>query len=123
MTHPNVEMYLKAFGSDSIPDASAVADMVADDVKWHEAGSEDVLQGRDAVVSRMTAIDSVDASIDLRAVLGDDEHLVAVGHADFGEIEYDYVEYYTLRDGQVTERWSYMDAVPEDVAKFFAALG
>jgi ketosteroid isomerase-like protein len=46
-----------------------------------------------------------------------------MGHATFDrdgqKLEYDYVEFYKLRDGKVVERWSFMDALPDDVKAFF----
>ncbi|MFZ5871617.1 MAG: nuclear transport factor 2 family protein [Actinomycetota bacterium] len=124
MAHPVVERYLSATERWQQGDMSAMADAFTDDVVWHEAGSKEPLRGKQAVLERFNAMGAATSQITLHSVVADDEHLAVFGHARFtrdGEsIEYDYVEEMDLRDGLVSERWSFMDAVPDDVARFFA---
>jgi len=97
---------------------------LADDVVWHEAGLTEAIHGKDAVLQRMQEMGGATPEVTVRSVVGDDRHLSVFGHARFtrnGEsCEYDYVEEMDLRDDKVVERWSFMDAVPEDVSRFFA---
>lgn len=124
MAHPNAERYLELINKFQAGDVSEMADLVAPDVVWHEAGNPEPLRGRDAVVARMTGMGSGTApSVDVRTVLGDDDNIVCVGHADFERagqrVSYDYAEHMAIKDGLIAERWSYMDAVPADVQAFF----
>jgi ketosteroid isomerase-like protein len=124
MAHPNAERYQSMFTPGSTPDPEVLRDFLAPDVRWHEAGSTETMVGPDAVVARMAGMGvGSTAEVSLDAVLADDDHLIVVGHArmhrDDQEVSYRYVEYYTMQDGKVTERWSFMDAVPADVAAFF----
>jgi ketosteroid isomerase-like protein len=125
MAHPNAERYLELINKFQGEDMSELGDLLAPDVVWHEAGNPDALRGRDAVVARMTGMGTGTApSVDVRTVLADDDNIVCVGHAKFERegqgVSYDYVEHMAMKDGLVTERWSYMDAVPGDVEAFFA---
>src|SRR5437899_6415957 len=123
MTHLNAQRYLDMMKGGT-PDFSAAATWLADDVQWYEAGRPDPLIGRDAVIARLSQFPMEEGSTnELDAVLADDDSLVVFGRAHFegpgGPLDYRYAEHYTLVDGVVTERRSFMDAVPDDVAKFF----
>ncbi|MFP5334416.1 MAG: nuclear transport factor 2 family protein [Actinomycetes bacterium] len=124
MSSTAVDRYRQAMELFARGDDSGLEASLADDVVWHEAGSDEVVRGKQAVMQRMARAYDVRPDITLRSVLGDDEHLAVHGHARFtrdGEwCEYDFVEEMDVRDGRVVERWSYMDAVPDDVARFFA---
>lgn len=122
MAHPNVEKYRQIMSGDFDP--AQLAEVIADDVVWYEAGNPTPFTGRDAVVARMSGFPGdAPPAVELDAVLGDDDDLVVVGRAHFvkGEhtLDYRFVEHLTYRDGKVSERRSYMDAVPDDVAAFF----
>jgi uncharacterized protein len=124
MAHATVERYRQAMDKLEQGDTTAMMDLVSDDVVWHEAGRAEPFRGKDAVMQRMSGMTDVLPHVTLVSVLGDDDHLAVHGHAQMqrnGEsCEYDFVEEMALRDGRVTERWSFMDAVPDDVARFFA---
>ncbi|MGZ4651389.1 MAG: hypothetical protein ACXV3A_12745 [Kineosporiaceae bacterium] len=64
---------------------------------------------------------------DIHDLLANDEHVVALMRADLrrpgaGQVAYPVVEIVHVKDGMVTERWAFMDAVPGDVDAFFADL-
>jgi ketosteroid isomerase-like protein len=123
MTHPNAQRYLDMMQGDN-PDFSAAATWLADDVVWFEAGNPEPFVGRDAVLARLSQFPREEGNTnELETVLADDDNLVVVGQAHFegagGPLDYRYVEHYLLSNGVVTERRSYMDAVPADVADFF----
>lgn len=124
MTHPNVENYQKVLTSELDP--SEAGQLLAEDVRWYEAGNPEPIVGRDAVLARMSAFPGdAPPAIQVDAIFGDDDHLVVVGQAHFrrGELTLDYrfTEFHTLVDGKVIERRAFMDAVPDDVATFFTA--
>lgn len=125
MPHPNAQRYLDMMAAGP-PDPSRAGEWMADDVVWYEAGNPTPFVGPDAVFERIQ--DAAGAEpIDMQAdtVLADDDNVVVVGTARFARgddsVSYRFVEHYTLVDGKVVERRSYMDAVPADVATFFGS--
>jgi ketosteroid isomerase-like protein len=129
VAHPNVER-IKAVmtsGSDGLPDAEAMRGLLAEDVVWREAGNPVPIRGREAVIARMSAAPpGATMKVDAKAVVGDDDAVIWEGYATFDiqgrHLEYPFVERYTMRDGKIVERQSYMDAVPAHAAEFFAAF-
>lgn len=124
MAHPNVEKYMSMVESGTMTDPTALREMLAEDVVWYEAGNPEPIRGRDAVVERMGSFPGdEDPTIEIVAAVSDDDHMLVEGTARFVQgdksVSYRYVERYTMRDGVVTERRSFMDAVPGDVAAFF----
>jgi ketosteroid isomerase-like protein len=124
--HPNAESYRRLTAAFQTGDFDAVGRGQAVDVQWEEAGEPMVVDGRDAVLRRMTgAIAHVEARIDVHDVLADDEHVVAMLNVslrgpDGSELSYAAVEIAHMSDGRVTERWSFMDSCPSEVDAFFS---
>lgn len=123
MAHPNVEKYLNMINS-GMTDPSVLGDLLADDVRWYEAGNPQVIEGRDAVLARFASMPGdAPPKIDVVAAVADDDHLFVEGTAEFTQgdqtLAYRFAERYTMRDGLVAERRAFMDAVPPDVAAFF----
>jgi ketosteroid isomerase-like protein len=127
--HPSVQLYHQLLNAFMARDAQATKDLLAEDVRWHEAGSDDVIEGRDALMARFTAIDQLaDNSIDVHDVVANDEHVVAMVSVsltkqDGTSVAYRAVEVAHVDDGRLRERWAFMDAVPDDVQSFFADIG
>ena len=126
MAHTNADLYMRVTDEMRQGRTDAITQVLADDVVWHEAGNPQPIRGKEAVVQRFTGMEGASPEIQIKNTLEDDEHLAVWGHAKFrkdGETcEYDYVEEMTIRDGHIVERWSFMDAVPDDVARFFQSL-
>jgi ketosteroid isomerase-like protein len=128
MEHPNAALYRRMVQACQDGDIAGVRQALSPDLRWYEAGSPEVL-GRDAVVARLAAPgQGLDGRIDLHDVLADDDHVVAMIRValcrpDGTEVDYPAVEVAHLVDGQITERWSFMDACPPEVAAFFAGRG
>lgn len=127
MAHKNVDLYMRAMQEmEQGGSGDTLSSVLADDVVWHEAGNPQPLRGKDAVLQRFSAFTGGTPQVDIKSALADDEHLSVFGHARFqrdGEsVEYDYVEEMQIRDGRIVERWSFMDAVPQDVDRFFASM-
>ena len=93
---------------------------VADDVVWHYIGADEPLRGKQVVMDQGPP--SFDAKIEasVHDILANDEHTVAMlkVRAKRGgrTLDYDVVEVYHMRDGQVVERW----AVSQDTARIAA---
>lgn len=128
MAHRNAEIYRQLYDMFLKQDIAGAKELVADDVRWHEAGAPDAVVGKDAVLQRLSLGESLTADVDVHDILADDDHVVALITAHMrkpngDDITYRAVEVAHMRDGKVTERWSFMDAVPDDVGRFFADLG
>lgn len=123
MAHPYVERYMSMVEA-GMGDTDQLRSTLADDVVWYEAGNPEPLRGAGAVVERLGSFPGDEPpGLEIVAAVADDDHMFVEGIARFsaGErgITYRFVERYTMRDGVVTERRSFMDAVPDDVASFF----
>ena len=128
MEHPNAELYRRLTAAFQARDVDTMTKMIAPDVRWHEAGNPQVIEGRSGVMQRMSRIGDVEGAVDLHDVLADDEHVVAMLNvqlrkSDGSQVSYPVVEIAHVDGGQVTERWAFMDACPDDVTAFFAGLG
>jgi ketosteroid isomerase-like protein len=104
-------------------DIQAFADLIADDVVWHQIGAE-TLNGKEAMVASMPG-GEVDWEItaDIHDVVANDEHTIALvdAHATRGDRKLDYrtAEIMHIRDGKVTERWAFSDDT-QRIIDFFA---
>lgn len=124
--HPNVASFRQAINDMMEGNLDRFRQLLDPDVVWHEAGNPQPLKGRDAVMEVFSGLLSsgMEFDDDMHEVLANDEHLVALIKARIrrgdDELVYPVVETAHFRDGRMTERWAFMDAVPENVAAFFA---
>ena len=128
MEHPNAELYRRMTAAFQAGDIDTVKGGLAPDVRWHEAGDPGVIEGREAVLQRMSGMGQLQADVDLHDVLANDEHVlamlqVAMRKPDGSKVEYAAIEVAHVADGMVTERWAFMDSCPDDVTAFFSDLG
>ena len=100
------------------------ADLIADDVVWHQIGA-DTLHGKQAMAESMPG-GTVDWTItaDVHDVVANDEHAIALVNAtgtrgDGRTIEYRTAEIVHMRDGKITERWAFSDDI-QKITDFFA---
>lgn len=128
MDHPNATLYRQLTAAFQSGDIEAVKGALAPDLRWHEAGNPEIIEGRDAVLDRMAGGNQqVEVSLDLHDVLANDDHVVAMATAtltksDGTSVVYPAVDVVHVSDGVVTERWAFMDACPENITAFFATL-
>lgn len=128
MEHPNATLYRRLTSAFQSGDIETVKGALAPELRWHEAGNPDVIEGRDAVLQRMGgAGQQVEAKVDVHDVLANDEHVVALATATFTKpdgtsVSYPAVDIVHISNGVLTERWAFMDACPPSVTDFFAAL-
>jgi ketosteroid isomerase-like protein len=127
MEHPNAAAYRRLISEFASGDLDGLKGKLAPDVRWHEAGNPEPIEGREAVLQRIGGVGALQNDIELHDVLADEEHVVALIRArlrkpDGEQVEYPVVEVVHFDDGVVTARWAFMDAVPAEVGAFFADL-
>jgi ketosteroid isomerase-like protein len=123
--HPNAAMVRRALESFNRGDIQEFADMVADDVVWHQIGDPEVIHGKQALTASMPGEGQVDWEItaDVHDVVANDEHTVALvnatGRRGGRTLEYRTAEILHIRDGKITERWAFSNDT-KAIAEFFA---
>ena len=123
--HPNAVTLRQALEAFNRGDIQQFADLVADDVEWHQIGEPEVLHGKAALAASMPGEGAVDYEItaDVHDVVANDEHTIALvnatGRRGGQTLEYRTAEIMHFRDGKVTERCAFSNDT-EAIAKFFA---
>ena len=123
--HPNAVLLRQALEAFNRGDIQQFADLVADDVEWHQIGEPEVLHGKAALAASMPGEGAADFEItaDVHDVVANDEHTIALvnatGRRGGQTLEYRTAEIMHFRDGKVTERWAFSNDT-EAIAKFFA---
>jgi uncharacterized protein len=125
--HPNVDTMRRGYAAFSAGDMDTISSVFGDDITWHIGGdnplSGDHVGKQDvfAHFARLGELTKGTLSLDIHAILADDEHaavLVDAGH----ELPKPYrgreVHIWHLRDGLATEFWAY----PQDPAAQDASL-
>jgi hypothetical protein len=128
MAHPNAEVVRQAYEAFMKGDLDSLKGVVAPDIVWHEAGNPEPIRGREALSARFSAAAGLENDVELHDLIASDDHVVSLVRARLrkptgDEVSYPVVEVAHVRDGMITERWSFMDACPDDVTRFFADLG
>ena len=105
-------------------DIMSIADMLADDVVWHEIGSDEPIRGKQALMERWGAMpEGATLTTDTHDVLASDDHCIQLvtATATMGDqsLTYRTAEIYHMRDGKVTERWAFSDDT-DRINRFFA---
>ena len=109
--HPHAKIIrdaMERMGTEGFP---ALADLLTEDVVWHQVGEAEPMRGREAVAERMAAMSQrLSSSVEIYDVLADDAMGVSYGRASLQmgdrSTSYDAVEIYRFRDGKVAERWA-----------------
>jgi uncharacterized protein len=121
--HPNAALVRQALEAFDRGDIQAMADLIADDVVWHQIGAETV-RGKEALAASLPGGD-VDWNItaNVHDVVANDEHAIALvdATATRGDrtLEYRTAEIMHIRDGKLTERWAFSDDT-QRITDFFA---
>ena len=107
-------------------DVMSLADLLADDVVWHEIGSDEPIRGKQALMERWSSIpDGASITVETHDTVGNDEHVVQLvtATAKMGdqELVYRTAEIYHMKDGKVTERWAFSDDT-DRINKFFGGM-
>ena len=112
--HPNAKVFREAYTAMDNRDIETFRSFLDEDVTWHMVGSEEPIQGRDAVVEAIAGdMGEIEFEGDVHDVLANDEHVVALvtAHLRRGddEVTYRATEIGHVRDGKLVERWAMVD--------------
>ena len=121
--HPNAAAVRQAQERfESSGDFMSLADMVSDDIVWHQIGAE-TINGKQALMESMSAMPTGAIRVDTHDIVANDEHCVQLvtATATMGDrsLTYRTAEIYHMRDGKVTERWAFSDDT-QRIIEFFA---
>jgi ketosteroid isomerase-like protein len=107
-------------------DMQAGADLLADDIEWHEIGRAEPTRGKAALAARFQQPDAAawDISGEVHDILAGDDHVVSLVTATARKgdesLTYRVAEVYHVRDGQITGRWAMSDDT-EAINRFFGS--
>jgi ketosteroid isomerase-like protein len=115
--HPNAALARRIAEAFNSGDTTAMADVIADDVEWHEIGRAEPIMGKEALAARFGmgsgAPPPYEITAELHDVIANDDHTVvlATAHAtkDGKTLDYKVAEIYHLKDGKITARWAVSD--------------
>ena len=122
--HPHAALVRRATDAMNAGDMQAMADLMADDVEWHEIGATEPVRGKQALADRMMG-GSRDWEVtgELHDVVANDDHVVALvsAHATRNGKTLDYrtAEIMHVKDGKITARWAFSDDTAA-INEFFA---
>ena len=124
--HPNATIVRKYLESMTTGDIQTGADLLADDIEWHEIGREDAIHGKAALAERFGMGSGTAPNYEITGsthdVIGGDDHVVALLNARAsrgGEtLDYKVAEIYHVRDGKISGRWAMSDDT-EAINAFF----
>ena len=122
--HPNVALMRKGYEAFAKADVATLTGLFAANVVWHLPGNSQLSgehRGRDAVFAVFAKIAQLSGgsfSIELHDVLANDDHTVAIQRVTASRsgkrLDARNVEIYHLKNGQVTEWWSFTDSPDEE---------
>jgi ketosteroid isomerase-like protein len=122
--HPNATAIRSMFEAMGKGDMQSMANVLDDNVIWHEIGNPEPVRGKAALAARFSGSSS-DFTItgETHDVVGGDDHTVALlsATATRGGKSFSYrvAEIYHFRDGKIVERWAFSDDTAA-IAAFFA---
>ena len=102
---------------------SLMAELLDDDVVWHEIGRDEPIRGKQALAERVSGMpEGASIKTETHDVLANDEHTIQLvtATATMGDqsLTYRTAEIYHMRDGKITERWAFSDDT-DRINKFF----
>lgn len=115
--HPNAALVRKMTESFNSGDIQRMADMVTDDVEWHEIGRADAIHGKAALAERFGMGSGTpppyEISGETHDVIANDDHTIVLAKAhatkDGRTFDYKVAEIYHVKDGKITARWAFSD--------------
>jgi ketosteroid isomerase-like protein len=95
-------------------DMTSQMDLLADDVVWHEIGTDEPIRGKQALMERMSGFtDGGSITTETHDIIGNDDHVIQLltATAKMGDdsLVYRTAEIYHMQDGKITERWAFSD--------------
>ncbi len=125
--HPNATIIREASRKmEESGDLMSQVDLLADDVVWHEIGSDEPIRGKQAVLERWQGMPSeAGLKTETHDVMANDDHCIQMvtATATMGDksLTYRTAEIYHMRDGKITERWAFSDDT-DRINKFFGGM-
>jgi hypothetical protein len=122
--HPNAAaIRAAAERAEQSGDMMSAMDMLADDVVWHEIGSDQPIHGKQALMERFASMpEGASITTETHDVVANDEHAIqlvtATATMSDQQLVYRTAEIYHVKDGKVTERWAFSDDT-DRINKFF----
>ena len=115
--HPNAALVRKMAESFNTGDIQGMADMLADDIEWHEIGRAGPIIGKEALAARFGMDGGTpppyQITAELHDVIANDDHTISLGTAhatkDGRTFDYRVAEIYHMKDGKITARWAFSD--------------
>lgn len=122
--HPNATIIREGLEAFNRRDMQGYADLLADDIVWHQIGSPEPLRGKQALADQMTTnTGDFDIVAEVHDVVANDEHGIALVNATARRgdqtFEYRTAEILHMRDGKIVERWAFSDDT-QAINEFFA---
>jgi ketosteroid isomerase-like protein len=98
-------------------------DLIADDIVWHEIGRDEPIRGKQALMERFASMpEGASITTETHDVVANDEHTIQLvtATATMGDqkLVYRTAEIFHMKDGKVTERWTFSDDT-ERINRFF----
>jgi uncharacterized protein len=114
--HPNVALVREGFEAFQRGDMEWMDKHLSDDVIWHVGGNSKwsgAYEGKAKVLdffARQTQALAQPPSLDIHDILGNNDHVAALGTAsatasDGSSAEWKYVQVFHIKDGKATEVW------------------
>ncbi|MBA2264747.1 MAG: nuclear transport factor 2 family protein [Chloroflexi bacterium] len=105
---------------------SLMAELLDDDVVWHEIGRDEPIRGKQALAERFSGMpEGASIKTETHDVLASDEHTIQLvtATATMGDqsLTYRTAEIYHMRDGKITERWAFSDDT-DRINRFFGGM-
>ena len=125
--HPNAAaVRAAAERTEQSGDIMSAVDMLADDIVWHEIGSDEPIRGKQALIERWSGMpEGASIATETHDVVANDEHCIQLvtATATMGDqqLVYRTAEIYHMKDGKVTERWAFSDDT-ERINQFFGRM-
>src|SRR5215470_1087689 len=119
--HPNVALVREGYAAFQRGDTEWMDQHLADDAIWYVGGNSKwsgEYRGKanvlDFFARQVQALGGQPPTFEIHDVLGNDEHVVAIGTAtataaNNDRAEWKYVQVFHVRDGKVTESWGMAD--------------
>ena len=117
--HPNAALLRKGYDAFAKGDTATLTDLFSEDVVWHLPGRNLISgehKGRDAVFAvfaKTMELTGGTFKIDLHDIVANDEHTVSLSRASASrqgkQLDLRGVDIYHIRNGKVTEWWSFTE--------------
>ncbi len=121
--HPNAKLLRDMADRMKAGNFEAAADVLADDVEWHEIGRSEPTRGKQALAQRYAeSVGDFEIEANLHDVVANDEHAIQLmdvtARRGGKTLEYRTAEIYHMSDGKITARWAFSDDTAAIVAFF-----